>query len=173
MESDNLTSAAPLLCAGVTAYSALKKVSKNQPGGSWLNIIGIGGVGPQIVDLQARFHKLMRCRSSRSSICSSHGLPCDSLYVVHCNYNRVDPLKPATDDITQEKLNLAKEYGAEKAFNSLELGDTEVSKTYSTIVISGAAQAYDLAFRATIPHGTVFAVGVPPHPIPLNSEIPF
>jgi D-arabinose 1-dehydrogenase-like Zn-dependent alcohol dehydrogenase len=40
-----LGSAAPLLCAGVTAYNALKHVAKEQPGGTVLNIIGVGGVG--------------------------------------------------------------------------------------------------------------------------------
>jgi len=37
--------AAPLLCAGVTAYSAIKKAALVQTGGSLINIIGCGGVG--------------------------------------------------------------------------------------------------------------------------------
>lgn len=37
--------AAPLLCAGVTAYAALKKVALMQPGGTAINVIGAGGVG--------------------------------------------------------------------------------------------------------------------------------
>ena len=43
--TDTLTSAAPLLCAGVTAYGALKKVSQFLTGGKAINIIGCGGVG--------------------------------------------------------------------------------------------------------------------------------
>lgn len=35
--------AAPLLCAGITAYGALLKVK--QSGGTLVNIIGCGGVG--------------------------------------------------------------------------------------------------------------------------------
>lgn len=38
-------SAAPLLCAGVTAYGALKKVAAAQSGGTTINIVGSGGVG--------------------------------------------------------------------------------------------------------------------------------
>lgn len=41
----SLLSAAPLLCAGVTAYGALKKVSLHATGGKIINIIGCGGVG--------------------------------------------------------------------------------------------------------------------------------
>lgn len=37
--------AAPLLCAGVTAYGALKKVAQYQTGATLVNIVGIGGVG--------------------------------------------------------------------------------------------------------------------------------
>lgn len=37
--------AAPLLCAGVTAYGALKKVSNVQTSGTLINVIGCGGVG--------------------------------------------------------------------------------------------------------------------------------
>ena len=58
--TDTLTSAAPLLCAGVTAYGALKKVSQFLTGGKAINIIGCGGVGmdlfppsPAVVHLRA------------------------------------------------------------------------------------------------------------------------
>ena len=37
--------AAPLLCAGVTAYGALKKVAQFQSGGTIVNVVGCGGVG--------------------------------------------------------------------------------------------------------------------------------
>ncbi|KAF4447579.1 alcohol dehydrogenase [Fusarium austroafricanum] len=37
--------AAPLFCAGVTAYGAMKKVAKRQIPGSLVNIVGSGGVG--------------------------------------------------------------------------------------------------------------------------------
>lgn len=40
------TSAAPLLCAGVTAYGALRKVA---PGVKNINVIGCGGVGHLVI----------------------------------------------------------------------------------------------------------------------------
>jgi threonine dehydrogenase-like Zn-dependent dehydrogenase len=43
-------------------------------------------------------------------------------------------------------------------------------KAPSTIVISGAVQAYELAFKATAQGGRVIAVGVPHTPVPVNSK---
>lgn len=37
--------AAPLLCAGVTAYASVRKASQYQPPGTLINIVGCGGVG--------------------------------------------------------------------------------------------------------------------------------
>lgn len=37
--------AAPLFCAGVTAYGAVKRAAQRQVGGSVVNVIGCGGVG--------------------------------------------------------------------------------------------------------------------------------
>jgi propanol-preferring alcohol dehydrogenase len=44
---DGLSSAhaAPLLCAGVTAYVAVRRATRDLPGGSHINIVGCGGVG--------------------------------------------------------------------------------------------------------------------------------
>ena len=33
------------MCAGVTAYAALKKISKYTTGGQAINVIGCGGIG--------------------------------------------------------------------------------------------------------------------------------
>jgi len=41
--------AAPLLCAGVTAYGALKKISHFLTGGNIINVIGCGGVGHLVI----------------------------------------------------------------------------------------------------------------------------
>jgi D-arabinose 1-dehydrogenase-like Zn-dependent alcohol dehydrogenase len=41
----NKERAAPFLCAGVTAYCAIKKAALVQTGGPLINIIGCGGVG--------------------------------------------------------------------------------------------------------------------------------
>jgi propanol-preferring alcohol dehydrogenase len=44
---DPLTSA-PLYCAGVTVYKALK-VSQSRPG-QWVSIVGVGGLGTSYID---------------------------------------------------------------------------------------------------------------------------
>jgi D-arabinose 1-dehydrogenase-like Zn-dependent alcohol dehydrogenase len=43
--------AAPLLCAGVTAYCAIKKAAQVQTGGSLINAIGYGGVGMYLEEI--------------------------------------------------------------------------------------------------------------------------
>jgi len=132
---DGLTDyqAAPLLCAGVTAYGAIKKVSQLQPGGSLLNIIGSGGVGHLAI-----------------------------MYAKAMGY------KVTAFDIADDKIQLALNSGADKALNSLTVKDEEIVQSASTIVISGAPQAYELAFKTTAKRGKVIAVGVPHGPVPVN-----
>ena len=68
---DGLTDAeaAPLLCAGVTAYSALKKVSKILPGGSLINVIGCGGVGHlAIAYAKAMGYEVQACKHPESHV---------------------------------------------------------------------------------------------------------
>jgi len=132
-ESMSDEQAAPLLCAGVTAYNALKHVAKEQPGGTVLNIIGVGGVG--------------------------------HLAVAYAN---AMGYRVTAFDIAEDKLKLAKEYGAEKAVNSMKLSDGDIVQAQSTVVISGAAPAYELAIKATKKHGRVIAVGVPSKPLSFN-----
>ncbi|KAF1812766.1 alcohol dehydrogenase [Eremomyces bilateralis CBS 781.70] len=126
-------SAAPLLCAGVTAYGALKKVSQFQTGGTLLNIVGSGGVG----HLAIMYAKAMG-------------------YRVHAF------------DIANDKLQLAKDSGAEEVFNSMTGDAATFEKTLCTVVVSGAAPAYDLAFKITAKHGKVIAIGAPNGPVAVN-----
>ncbi|KAF2814002.1 alcohol dehydrogenase [Mytilinidion resinicola] len=125
--------AAPLLCAGVTAYNALKVVAKEQPGGTPLNIIGVGGVGHLAVA-----------------------------------YAKAFGYRVTAFDIAEDKLELAKKYGATKGVNTLTLKDEDIVKTQTTIVISGAAPAYALAVKTTKNHGRIIAVGVPHAPLTFN-----
>jgi threonine dehydrogenase-like Zn-dependent dehydrogenase len=41
-------------------------------------------------------------------------------------------------------------------------------KTVCTVVVSGAAAAYDLAFKITATHGKIIAIGVPHNSISVN-----
>ncbi len=123
--------AAPLLCAGVTAYGALKKAAQFQTGGTLVNIVGVGGVGHLVV----LYAKAMGFR-------------------VHAF------------DIADEKLKLGRDCGADATFNSLHA--EKCDKAPSTIVVSGAQAAYDLAFRITQTRGRVIAIGVPVKPISVD-----
>lgn len=49
-----LASAAPLLCAGITAYSPMMRHKMNQPGKS-LGVIGLGGLGHMAVKFGKAF----------------------------------------------------------------------------------------------------------------------
>ncbi|KAM3085324.1 hypothetical protein ACMFMG_002408 [Clarireedia jacksonii] len=125
--------AAPLLCAGVTAYGALRKVSQFLPGGRTVNIIGSGGVGHLVI-----------------------------MYAKAMGY-RVNAF-----DVTEDKIQLALQSGANKAFNTTTLAISDIPQAAATIVASGAAPAYELAFRATQNHGHIIAIGVPKASIPVD-----
>lgn len=60
--------AAPLLCAGVTAYGALKKVALRQTAGTTINIIGSGGVGTYNIYMSSECI-LSDQRPSRHNVC--------------------------------------------------------------------------------------------------------
>lgn len=68
---------------------------------------------------------------------------------------------PTAVDINEEKLQLARSSGADKVFNSLTLTPDETIQCASTLVVSAAPAAYDLAFRLTGRHGTIVGVGIP------------
>lgn len=125
--------AAPLLCAGVTAYGALKKVSRFLTGGRAVNVIGCGGVGHMVI----MYAKAMG-------------------YQVHAF------------DVAEDRLQLARESGADKAYNSTALEDSKITQLSATIVAAGANPAYDLAFRVTQKHGRIIAIGVPRGEISVN-----
>ena len=118
--------AAPLLCAGVTAYGALKKVAQFLIGGKAINVIGCGGVGHLVI---------MYAKAIGYQV---HGF-----------------------DISEDKLRLAKDCGADKVYDSTTISDADITQFDATIVASGAGPAYDLAFKATANHGRVIAIGVP------------
>lgn len=125
--------AAPLLCAGVTAYGALKKASQFLPGGNAINVIGCGGVGHMVI---------MYARAMGYQV---HGF-----------------------DVTEDKLQLARDSGADKAYNTTLADDAEITQLSATIVASGAAPAYNLAFKVTQAHGRIIAIGVPKGPISVD-----
>ncbi|KAJ5745465.1 alcohol dehydrogenase [Penicillium odoratum] len=72
-------------------------------------------------------------------------------------------------DISEEKLALARDCGADQAFDSLNL-PSNPEKAASTLVISGASAAYNSAVGLTANHGAVVAVGIPPTDIQVSAS---
>jgi alcohol dehydrogenase, propanol-preferring len=124
----NSAEAAPLFCAGVTSYRAVKN-SGIQPG-QRVAVFGIGGLGHLVVQIAKAFQAQV-----------------------------------IAVDIADDKLNLAKELGADLAFNAL---NEDVIKTFrklggahAAIVTASAKAAYSQAFFCVRPAGTLVVVGLP------------
>lgn len=75
------------------------------------------------------------------------------------------------DDVAEDKIKLALECGADKAFNSIT-NKEPVETAPATIVISGANAAYAGAIGLTSNHGVVVGVGIPPEELKINCLCP-
>jgi len=120
--------AAPLFCAGVTVYRALKK-GRIVPG-QRLGVFGVGGLGHLAVQI-------------------GRELGAEIIAV----------------DISEEKLALAKSLGASATFNA---ANSEAGKelrrqggVHVALVTSASKIAYETAFYALRPTGTLLVVGLP------------
>ena len=120
--------AAPLFCAGLTVYRALK--SAGIMAGQRLAVFGIGGLGHLAVQ-----------------------------------FGRTFGAEVTAVDISEEKLELARSFGAEGTFNGAA---TDVVKqvrrkggVHVSLVTSAAKAAYDTAFSCLRPTGTLLVVGLP------------
>lgn len=120
--------AAPLFCAGVTAYRAVKN-SNIQPG-QRLAVFGIGGLGHLVVQF-AKAHQA----------------------------------QVIAVDISDDKLALAKELGADFTFNASKEDVIKVFRkqggAHAVIVTANAKAAFNQAFFAVRPAGTLVVVGLP------------
>ncbi len=120
--------AAPLFCAGLTVYRALKKAGVLR--GRRLGVFGIGGLGHLALQI-------------------GRELGAETIAV----------------DISDEKLALAKSLGASATFNT---ANTEAGKelkrqggVHLALVTSASGVAYETAFYALRPTGTLLVVGLP------------
>ncbi len=120
--------AAPLFCAGLTVYRALK--SAGIVAGQRLAVFGIGGLGHLAVQL-----------------------------------GRALGAEVTAIDVSDEKLELARSFGAAEALNA---ATTDVVKqlrragrVHVALVTSAAKAAYDTAFSCLRPTGTLLVVGLP------------
>jgi propanol-preferring alcohol dehydrogenase len=127
---DNLSAleAAPLFCAGITVYRALK--SAGIVAGQRLAVFGIGGLGHLAVQIGRAF-----------------GAEVTAI------------------DISEEKLELSRSFGAVHALNA---ADTDALKqlrrkggVHISLVTSAAKAAYSAAFACLRPTGTLLVVGLP------------
>lgn len=127
---DNLSfvEAAPLFCAGVTVYRAIKHAGISR--GQRLAVFGVGGLGHIAVQI-----------------------------------GRALGAEVSAIDISEEKLELAKSFGASTMLNA---ASTNVVKdlrgkggVHVALVASAAKAAYDQAFYCLRPTGTLLAVGLP------------
>ncbi len=121
--------AAPLFCAGVTVYRAVKNAGV-QPG-QRVAVFGIGGLGHLAVQIAKTFGA-----------------------------------KVIAVDIAVDKLELAQQLGADQVIN---VASEDVLKTFrgmggvhAAIVAASAKAAYNQAFYAVRPAGTLMVVGLPP-----------
>lgn len=134
---ENLSSveAAPILCAGVTTYKALK-VSGAKPG-DWVAIYGIGGLGH-----------------------------------VALQYAKAMGFHVVAVDITDEKLALAKQLGADIAVNGQNIDPAEVIQqqvggVQAAISVAVSKVPFEQAYRSIKRGGTLVAVGLPHEELPI------
>jgi propanol-preferring alcohol dehydrogenase len=134
-ENLGFVEAAPLFCAGVTTYKALK-MSDVKPG-EWVAIFGIGGLG----HLGVQYAKTMG-------------------------------MNVVAIDTFDEKLELAKQLGADKVVNAAKEDaadwiQKEVGGVHGVVCTAVAKRAFDQAYRCIRRGGTCVMVGLPPEKMDL------
>jgi propanol-preferring alcohol dehydrogenase len=118
--------AAPLFCAGLTVYRALK--SAGIVPGQRLAVFGVGGLGHLAVQ-----------------------------------FGRAFGAEVTAIDISEEKLELARSFGAADTLNASDAAKRLRRKggVHVSLVTSAAKAAYDTAFSCLRPAGTLLVVGLP------------
>jgi alcohol dehydrogenase, propanol-preferring len=129
--------AAPLLCAGLTVYKALRVAEAKA--GQRLAIFGIGGLGHLAVQL-----------------------------------GKALGLEVGAVDLSEEKLQLARECGADWTVNaSAEAAHKQIKRqgggAHIAMVTSGSTAAYETALRSLRRGGTLAVVGMTPQPISVST----
>lgn len=135
-DSLTLEEVAPLFCAGLTVYKAIKS-SGIQPG-ELLAVCGVGGLG----------HLAIQIAKARG-------------------------MRVAALDIADDKLELAKECGADLAIHAVTGNPRKALRSaggaHVVMVCSGSKAAYEMALGCVRKGGTLVAVGMPPEPIPVSA----
>ncbi|NEY19051.1 alcohol dehydrogenase AdhP [Bacillus ginsengihumi] len=126
---------APILCAGVTTYKALK-VSEAKPG-EWVAIYGIGGLGH-----------------------------------IALQYAKAMGLNVIGVDIHDEKLDLAKQLGADITINSMKVDPVaaiqeKVDGVQAAVSVAVTSKAFEQAYQSVKRGGTLVVVGLPHEELPI------
>ncbi|MFB5661104.1 alcohol dehydrogenase AdhP [Alteribacillus sp. HJP-4] len=126
---------APLFCAGVTTYKALK-VSEAKPG-DWVAIYGIGGLGHVAVQ-----------------------------------YAKAMGLNVIAVDVRDDKLQLAKELGADDVVNGMNSDPAEAIQdrlggVQAAISVAVNAKAFEQAYHSVKRGGSLVVVGLPTGELPI------
>ncbi|CAM3550717.1 alcohol dehydrogenase AdhP [Aeromicrobium ponti] len=129
-DSLDYVEAAPIFCAGVTTYKALK-VGEAKPG-EWVAVYGIGGLGHVAVQ-----------------------------------YAKAMGLKVIAVDTFDDKLQLAKDLGADVTVNPKEEDSAiviqrEIGGVQASICTAVSKHAFNEAYRSVKRGGKCVAVGLPP-----------
>src|SRR5215510_6966517 len=130
--------AAPLLCAGLTVHSAMKK--SGAQAGQKVTVFGVGGLGHLAIQLA-----------------------------------KANGAEVIAVDVADDKLELARECGADVAINAAtSQAHKEIKKAtgggaHVVMVTSGSRTAYETALRSIRKAGTLAIVGMAPEPIPLST----
>ncbi|KAM5451255.1 putative alcohol dehydrogenase [Microsporum audouinii] len=134
--------AAPMLCAGITVYSALKR-SKAQPG-QWVIISGSGGgLGHLATQLASRGlgHRVIGIdHGSKESITRDSGAE------HFIDITQYTPDEKGAEEIVKKVNSMTGGLGA-----------------HAAIVCTGSNAAYAQALRMLRPNGTLVCVGIPHH----------
>jgi propanol-preferring alcohol dehydrogenase len=128
--------AAPLLCAGLTVYKALKTSAIGAA--ERLAVFGIGGLGHLAVQIG---------RAMGAEVCAI--------------------------DVSDEKLALARELGAEWTVNAaseqVHKRVKSIGGAHVALVTSASAKAYETALRSLRKGGTLAVVGMPNEPFSVSA----
>lgn len=134
---DNLSfeEVAPIFCAGVTTYKALKVANVNP--GEWVAIYGIGGLGH-----------------------------------IALQYAKAMGMNVAAVDIQDDKLELAKELGADLTINGKNVDPAEaiqeaVGGAHGAVSVAVTKKAFEQAYRSVRRGGSLVVVGLPNDELPL------
>ena len=150
---------APILCAGVTTFRALKRTGA-QPG-QWTTIVGVGGLG----HLAVQYAKAMGFRvaavdvsDDKLELAKSHGA---ELVVNAATSDPATTSDPAARSAPAAGSNPAATSAPAAGSDPAATIQREIGGTHAAVVTAVAPRAFEQAIAMLRPGGTVVYVGLP------------